>query len=167
MPTDPPSPFRRVLKERWTIASGLPAGRGQGSLLVVSFLDQKTKARKLDFGRIHQSLGRRTILHFGSGVHGCGVGFDPPTFGLCDLTHLSMRVGLQLHPRGMLATHSLRIPSPSRGLGSMVCSPSSLNRPPFISHMFSIAGSNTGAEREASQGRVPCAVLRSERSAEP
>jgi hypothetical protein len=32
-----------------------------------------------------------------------GGGFEPPTFGLCDLTHLSMRVGLYLHPRGMLA----------------------------------------------------------------
>jgi len=52
-------------------------------------------------------------------------------------------------------------------LGSMVSSPRSLNRPPFISHMFSIAGSSTGAEREVSQGRVLCAVLRSERSAEP
>jgi hypothetical protein len=27
-----------------------------------------------------------------------GGGFEPPTFGLCDLTHLSMRVGLYLHP---------------------------------------------------------------------
>src|SRR5579872_7618695 len=31
-----------------------------------------------------------------------GGGFEPPTFGLCDLTHLSMRVGLYLHPRGVL-----------------------------------------------------------------
>jgi len=30
---------------------------------------------------------RRTPLHLGSGVHGCGGGFEPPTFGLCDLTH--------------------------------------------------------------------------------
>src|ERR1700674_6085138 len=36
-----------------------------------------------------------------------GGGFEPPTFGLCDLTHLSMRVGLYLHPRGMLAIQSL------------------------------------------------------------
>ena len=40
-----------------------------------------------------------------------GSGFEPPTFGLCDLTHLSMRVGLYLHPRGMLAIQSL--PSPT------------------------------------------------------
>ena len=39
-----------------------------------------------------------------------GGGFEPPTFGLCDLTHLSMRVGLYLHPRGMLAIQSLRLP---------------------------------------------------------
>ena len=26
-----------------------------------------------------------------------GTGFEPPTFGLCDLTHLSMRVGLSRH----------------------------------------------------------------------
>src|SRR5450755_1202059 len=52
-----------------------------------------------------------------------GGGFEPPTFGLCDLTHLSMRVGLYLHPRGMLAIQSLRLPPPFRGLGSMVSSP--------------------------------------------
>jgi hypothetical protein len=40
--------------------------------------------------------------------HGCGGGgFGPPTFGLCDLTHLSMRVGLYLHPRGVLAIQSM------------------------------------------------------------
>src|SRR5215472_19305428 len=27
-----------------------------------------------------------------------GGGFEPPTFGLCDLTQLSLRVGLYLHP---------------------------------------------------------------------
>ena len=49
-----------------------------------------------------------------------GGGFEPPTFGLCDLTHLSMRVGLYLHPRGMLAIESLRLPPPFRGLGSVL-----------------------------------------------
>src|SRR6202163_4854151 len=39
-----------------------------------------------------------------------GGGFEPPTFGLCDLTHLSVRVGLYLHPRGVLAIQSLRLP---------------------------------------------------------
>ena len=39
-----------------------------------------------------------------------GGGFEPPTFGLSDLTHLSMRVGLYLHPRGVLAIQSLRLP---------------------------------------------------------
>jgi hypothetical protein len=39
-----------------------------------------------------------------------GGGFEPPTFGLCDLTHLSMRVGLYLHSRGVLAIQSLRLP---------------------------------------------------------
>jgi hypothetical protein len=37
-------------------------------------------------------------------------GFEPPTFGLCDLTHLSMRVGLYRHPRRMLAVQSLHLP---------------------------------------------------------
>src|SRR5438309_11761404 len=41
-----------------------------------------------------------------------GGGFEPPTFGLCDLTHLSMRVGLYLHPRGA-ARHSVSTPSPT------------------------------------------------------
>jgi hypothetical protein len=49
-----------------------------------------------------------------------GGGFEPPTFGLCDLTHLSMRVGLYLHPRGMLAIQSLRFLPPVRGLGSVL-----------------------------------------------
>lgn len=49
-----------------------------------------------------------------------GGGFEPPTFGLCDLTHLSMRVGLYLHPRGMPAIQSLRLPPPFRGLGSVL-----------------------------------------------
>jgi hypothetical protein len=44
-----------------------------------------------------------------------GGGFEPPTFGLCDLTHLSMRVGLYLHPRGMLAIQSLRLPPTNPG----------------------------------------------------
>jgi hypothetical protein len=55
-----------------------------------------------------------------SGVHGCGGGSEPPTFGLCDLTQLSMRVGLYLHPRGMLAIQSLRLPPPFRRLGSVL-----------------------------------------------
>jgi hypothetical protein len=37
-----------------------------------------------------------------------------------DLTHLSMRVGLYLHPRGVLAIQSLRLPPPFRGLGSVL-----------------------------------------------
>jgi len=40
-----------------------------------------------------------------------GGGFEPPTFGLCHLTQLSLRVGLYLHPViGMLAIQSLRLP---------------------------------------------------------
>jgi hypothetical protein len=39
-----------------------------------------------------------------------GGGLEPPTFGLCDLTHLSMRVGLYFHPPGMLAIQSPRLP---------------------------------------------------------
>jgi hypothetical protein len=59
-------------------------------------------------------------MPLGSGVRGCGGGFEPPTFGFCDLTHLSMRVGLYLHPRGMLAIQSLPLPPPFRGLGSVL-----------------------------------------------
>jgi hypothetical protein len=29
---------------------------------------------------------------------------------------------------------------------------------PFVPHIFSMAGSNTGAEREVSQGRILCAA---------
>ena len=47
-------------------------------------------------------------------------GFEPPAVGLCDLTHLSMRVGLYLHPRGVLAIQSLRLPPPFRGRGSVL-----------------------------------------------
>ena len=43
-----------------------------------------------------------------------GVRFELTTFGLCDLTQLSMRVGLYLHPRnGMLAIQSLHLPRSS------------------------------------------------------
>ena len=49
-----------------------------------------------------------------------GGGFEQPTFGLCDLTHLSMRVGLYLHPRGVLAIQSLRLPPTFQGLGSVL-----------------------------------------------
>jgi hypothetical protein len=52
-------------------------------------------------------------------VFGCGGGFEPPSFGLCDLTHLSMRVGLYLHLRGLLAIQSLRLPQ-FQGLGSVL-----------------------------------------------
>ena len=45
---------------------------------------------------------------------------EEPTFGLCDLTHLTVRFGLYLHPRGMLAIQSLRLPPPFRGLGSVL-----------------------------------------------
>ena len=48
-----------------------------------------------------------------------GGGFEPSTFGLCDLTHLSMRVGLYLHPRGALAIQSLRLPQ-FQGFGSVL-----------------------------------------------
>ncbi len=49
--------------------------------------------------------------HFGSGVHGCGGGCEPPTFGLRDLTHLSMRVGLYIsRPRD--APHPVSKPFP-------------------------------------------------------
>ena len=39
---------------------------------------------------------------------------------LPDLTHLSMSVGLYLHPLGMLAIQSLRLPPPFGGLGSVL-----------------------------------------------
>jgi hypothetical protein len=39
-----------------------------------------------------------------------------------------------------------------------VSSPRLLPRPPFVSHIVSTAGSNTGAEREVSQGRILCAA---------
>src|SRR5271165_4727024 len=45
-----------------------------------------------------------------------GGGFEPPTFGLCDLTHLWVRVGLYLHPHGVLAIQSLRLPPVFGGL---------------------------------------------------
>ena len=43
-----------------------------------------------------------------------GGRFELTTFGLGDLTQLSVRVGLYLHPRnGMLAIQSLRLPRSS------------------------------------------------------
>jgi hypothetical protein len=65
--------------------------------------------------------GRRTPLPFGSGVHGCGGGFEPPTFGLCDLTHLSMRVGdcTFIH-EGCSPSSLYAFSHGSRGLGSVL-----------------------------------------------
>src|ERR1700680_2791548 len=45
-----------------------------------------------------------------------GGGFEPPTFGLCDLTHLSMRVGLYLHPSGCSPSSLYAFPHNSEGL---------------------------------------------------
>ena len=45
-----------------------------------------------------------------------GGGFEPPTFGLCDLTHLSMRVGLYLHPEGCSPSSLYAFPHHSGGL---------------------------------------------------
>src|SRR5438445_12527974 len=59
-----------------------------------------------------------------------GGGFERPTFGLCDLTDLSMRGGLYFHPRGVLATHSLRLPPPVGGLGPrLLCPPRTFGTP--------------------------------------
>jgi hypothetical protein len=55
-----------------------------------------------------------------SGLDLAGGGFEPRTFGLCELTHFSMRVGLYLHPLGMLAIQSLRLPPMSRRLVSVL-----------------------------------------------
>src|SRR5262249_43035122 len=41
-----------------------------------------------------------------------GGGFEPPTFGLCDLTQLSLRVGLYLRPVRRDARHPVSTPSP-------------------------------------------------------
>jgi hypothetical protein len=40
-----------------------------------------------------------------------GADLNRRPLGLCDLTHLSIRVGLYLHPRETLAIQSLRLPS--------------------------------------------------------
>ena len=46
-----------------------------------------------------------------------GGGFEPPTFGLCDLTQLSLRAGLYLRPAQRDARHPVSTPSPIvRGL---------------------------------------------------
>ena len=54
---------------------------------------------------------RRTPVHFCSGVHGWGGGFEPPTCGLCDLSHLSMRVGVPSSTRD--ARRPVSTPSPT------------------------------------------------------
>jgi hypothetical protein len=69
-------------------------------------------------GRISVKANATAFPHWRSWLR--GGGFEPPIFGLCDLTHLSMRVGLYLHPRGMLAIQSLRLPRPFQGLGSVL-----------------------------------------------
>jgi hypothetical protein len=68
---------------------------------------------------VHRPLRGERHCIFAVAFMVAGGGFEPPTFGLCDLTHLSMRVGLYLHPRGMLAIQSLRLPQ-FQGLGSVL-----------------------------------------------
>ena len=58
------------------------------------------------------------VLQTGERLRGADLNRRP--FGLCDLTHLSMGVGLYLHPRGVLAIQSLRLPPRFRGLGSVL-----------------------------------------------
>jgi hypothetical protein len=54
---------------------------------------------KLDFRFIRQASPLKEGERHGLSAVAFRVagGFEPPTFGLCDLTHLSMRVGLSLH----------------------------------------------------------------------
>src|SRR5437867_1321362 len=73
---------------------------------------QKRASRKFEAGFWGTEASVRGERHCISAVAFmvAGGGFEPPTFGLCDLTHLSMRVDLYLHPRGVLAIQSLRLP---------------------------------------------------------
>ena len=79
----------------------------------------------------------RTPLLFAVAFVVAGGGFEPPTFGLCGLTHLSMRVGLYLHPRGMLAIQSLRPPTIPGAWFDGAFPPRSLKSAPiYFSHVF-------------------------------
>jgi hypothetical protein len=57
-----------------------------------------------------------------------------------------------------IISHSERTRDAYRACTAKACSHRSLNPPAFISHMFSMAGSNTGADREVSQDRILCAA---------
>jgi hypothetical protein len=62
---------------------------------------------------------RRTPLHLGGGVHGCGGWIRSAAFGFCDLIHLSMRVGLYVHPREGSPSSLYAFPD-HLGLGSVL-----------------------------------------------
>ena len=104
------------------IPNGASRRRNGEAMLVIRFV--LGEIHPLDGNSCRNSVvipqKKRTPLHFGVAFMVAGGGFEPPTFGLCDLTHLSMRVGLYLHPRGMLAIQSLRLPPRFRGLGSVL-----------------------------------------------
>jgi hypothetical protein len=70
-----------------------------------SLVDWLTRRLGRKFGWLRDALKLFTQKSFIA-----GAGFEPATFGLCDLTQLSLRVGLYLRPRGALAIQSLRLP---------------------------------------------------------
>jgi hypothetical protein len=74
-----------------------------GSILKDSGSESLERAEHLECDvRVRTAVARKKAGTLGSGLfdHGmvAGVRFELTTFGLCDLTQLSLRVGLSLHP---------------------------------------------------------------------
>jgi len=68
---------------------------------------------KAEFGE-QKFLGEANAMVFGVDGHGCGgADLNRRPLGYAILTHLSIRVGLYLHPLGVLAIQSLRLPRSS------------------------------------------------------
>ena len=79
----------------------------------------KKKAGILDSGLVHHEMV-------------AGVRFELTTFGLCELTQLSLRVGLYLHPAERDARHPVSTPSSSEAwFGIAVPAPRALGSTDF------------------------------------
>src|SRR6266853_6419030 len=86
----------------------------------VQFKGQVNAGQKGGFGILgfSEQTNATAFRQWRSWLRGADLNRRP--LGYAILTHLSVRVGLYLHPRGMLAIQSLRLPPPFRGLGSVL-----------------------------------------------
>ena len=88
------------MEGRYCSASANNVIETRGTQISSECAGTESNQSKLDFRFIRQASPLKEGERHGPSAVAfivAGGGFEPPTFGLCDLTHLSMRVGLSLH----------------------------------------------------------------------